>query len=337
MKYTSRDKDDGGCISRLKRIKHEPLSPPSIHSEDDDDEQSGLSDESDEEELLSSAIPSNRIVGDLNNCINNSDHSDQEQDDNATNHTNINNTTNAASNNMRVKQEFPNGATKDIKSYHGDQATCENETQIGLNGQLRPDHLESSVIVSSPEAHLLSLTPPILDTTPAIDIDHHHHHNHQHDDEINPTKLTSDNTSAYTNRYTQDTRDHRHHNHHHSHRRPSISRDRCDDSPKLSEQQQEYLSHIIRTIKEDNYVKFSELLGRNRDSTEKLLNAFVDGQTALHYSLIYGRSSAWCKQLVMNGANPNQTNRAGWHPIHLAAYNCSTDTMLYLIDCYAEW
>lgn len=311
MKFTNRDKDEA-AISRLKRIKHEPLSPPSIHSED---EQSSLSDESDDDELTSQT--EGHTQANIRNDDDDDDHEDHiiEQSDETS-------TTNGS---MTMKKEFPGGATRDL-SNNGDQATtCEiNRRRAGHHN--RQDQIAE---VGSSEARLTSLTPP-LDTLPAI---------HDTDQLIaHPTRLSPDSTT-YPNRYTQNTRDHNHrHNHHHSpgQRRPSISRDRCDEV-KLSEQQQEHLALIFRAIKEGNFDKFSELLGKRRDTIKKLLNVFVDGQTALHYSLMFGRDSAWCRQLVMNGANPNQTNRAGWHPIHLAAYSCSPETMLYLIDCYAEW
>lgn len=99
---------------------------------------------------------------------------------------------------------------------------------------------------------------------------------------------------------------------------------------KLTDIQLERLNSLIRIIRNGSYNEFLELLEKRR--FKHLLNVFVDGHTALHYSLIYGRSLAWCKQLVTNGANPNLTNRAGWHPIHLAAFNGSRETMRYLID-----
>lgn len=102
-------------------------------------------------------------------------------------------------------------------------------------------------------------------------------------------------------------------------------------SDKLTEAQLERLSVLIKLIRTGTYKEFVELL--ERGGFKQLLNVFVDGQTALHYTLICGRNLAWCKQLVLNGANPNLTNRAGWHPIHLAAFNGSRETMRYLIDC----
>lgn len=36
---------------------------------------------------------------------------------------------------------------------------------------------------------------------------------------------------------------------------------------------------------------------------KQLLNVFIDSDTVLHYTPIYGRSLAWFKQLVPNGAN----------------------------------
>lgn len=104
---------------------------------------------------------------------------------------------------------------------------------------------------------------------------------------------------------------------------------------KITEAQLDRLSSLIKTIRNGNYNEFLEAL-EGKGGFKNLINIFVDGQTALHYSLIYGRSIAWCKLLILNGANPNLTNRAGWHPIHLAAFNGSRETMRYLIDCIAN-
>lgn len=113
---------------------------------------------------------------------------------------------------------------------------------------------------------------------------------------------------------------------------PSFHRPpRCE---KVTEAQLDKLSSLIKIIRSGNYNEFSEMLEER--ALKNLLNVFVEGQTALHYSLIYGRSLAWCKLLVLEGANPNLTNRAGWHPIHLAAFNGSLETMRYLIDCIAN-
>lgn len=103
---------------------------------------------------------------------------------------------------------------------------------------------------------------------------------------------------------------------------------------KLTGAQLDNLSSLIKIIRFGSYDEFLEML--ERKGFNNLLNVFVDGQTALHYSLIYGRSLAWCRQLILSGANPNLTNRAGWHPIHLAAFNGSRETMRYLIDCIAN-
>lgn len=102
---------------------------------------------------------------------------------------------------------------------------------------------------------------------------------------------------------------------------------------KITESQLDSLSSLINIIRSGDYKEFSEMLDKRSEFKKNLLNVHVDGQTALHYAIIYRRSLAWCKQLVSNGANPNLANRAGWHPIHLAAFNGSRDTMRYLIDC----
>lgn len=105
-----------------------------------------------------------------------------------------------------------------------------------------------------------------------------------------------------------------------------------------SQNQLDSLGSLIDTIRQGSYNEFLSTLEDNSRGGFKngLLNTFIDGQTALHYSLIYGRSLAWCEQLILKGANPNLATRAGWHPIHLAAFNGSLDTMRYLIDCMAN-
>lgn len=115
----------------------------------------------------------------------------------------------------------------------------------------------------------------------------------------------------------------------------SISQSVTGTFSKISDAQFECLSNLIKIIRSGNYNDFAELLER-RSIKSNLMNVFVDGHTPLHYSIIYGRSLDWCRQLVLNGADPNLSNRAGWHPIHLAAYNGSRDTMRYLIDCYSN-
>lgn len=103
---------------------------------------------------------------------------------------------------------------------------------------------------------------------------------------------------------------------------------------KLSDTQLDCLNTLIKMIRNGDYDEFLDLIERRQ--LKNLLNVFVDGQTALHYTLIYGRGLTWCKQLILNGANPNLTNRAGWHPVHLAAFNGSRETLRYLIDCIAN-
>lgn len=115
--------------------------------------------------------------------------------------------------------------------------------------------------------------------------------------------------------------------------RSAIKPDQITEN-QITESQYDNLTLLIKIIRHGSYVEFIELL--EGKGLENLLNVFVDGHTALHYCLIYGRSLAWCKKLVSNGANPNLTNRAGWHPVHLAAYKGSRETMRYLIDCISE-
>lgn len=120
-----------------------------------------------------------------------------------------------------------------------------------------------------------------------------------------------------------------------SNARRSISQPKSGTFSKISDAQFECLRNLIKIIRSGNYSDFSELLER-RSIKSNLMNVFVDGHTPLHYSIMYGRSLDWCRQLVLNGADPNLSNRAGWHPIHLAAFNGSRDTMRYLIECYAD-
>lgn len=146
----------------------------------------------------------------------------------------------------------------------------------------------------------------------------------------------------HPNHTTLTAQHHHHHHHHHHHPAPSTQSSPEPQTPnshhrhqlvkleKVTEAQLDRLKCLIKIIRSGNFNEFSEML--QEKTFNNLLNVFVDGQTALHYSLLYGRSLAWCKQLVLSGANPNLTNRAGWHPIHLAAFNGSLDTMRYLID-----
>lgn len=50
-------------------------------------------------------------------------------------------------------------------------------------------------------------------------------------------------------------------------------------------------------------------------------------------TVVKGRDVSWLKQLIANGANPNLSNRDGWHPIHLAAVNGHHEILTYLITC----
>lgn len=91
------------------------------------------------------------------------------------------------------------------------------------------------------------------------------------------------------------------------------------------------LHKLFQIISDGNLKEFTEIL-QKETNLKRMLNFFVRGQTALHFSLLNGRDITWCKQLVMKGANPNLTNLAGWHPIHLAAYNSTVETLDYLIQ-----
>jgi len=86
--------------------------------------------------------------------------------------------------------------------------------------------------------------------------------------------------------------------------------------------------HIQSVIRDDD---FEELLIILRSKPD--LNVFINGQTALHYCLLLGRDVSWCRQLVLNGANPNLSNLDGWHPLHLAATFGHNEILRYLINC----
>lgn len=143
---------------------------------------------------------------------------------------------------------------------------------------------------------------------------HHHHHLHRQHLQSAPGQPSPEPTQLH----------HLQPQHHHHHPRSLVKFEKVTDA------QLDRLNCLIKIIRSGNFNEFSEML--QEKTFNNLLNVFVDGQTALHYSLLHGRSLAWCKQLVLNGANPNLTNRAGWHPIHLAAFNGSLETMRYLID-----
>lgn len=206
---------------------------------------------------------------------------------------------------------------KDISSKclavaHSRQPSPPREDELG--DELEIDH------ISFNECHEMTTTtaikPSMLDCPTTTPADMLSHETHQGDlEEAMKNIISTDTRLAH-----QVNEDHRQ-----SHRSTSI---------KLSDTQLDRLNILIKIIRNGNYDEFLELIERRQ--LKNLLNVFVDGQTALHYTLIYGRSLAWCKQLILNGANPNLTNRAGWHPIHLAAFNGSRETMRYLIDCIAN-
>lgn len=55
--------------------------------------------------------------------------------------------------------------------------------------------------------------------------------------------------------------------------------------------------------------------------------------TCCHFTFTTGRDVSWCKKLVSRGANPNLSNKDGWHPIHLAAYSGHPEILSYLVKC----
>lgn len=176
-------------------------------------------------------------------------------------------------------------------------------------------------------------TPVILTEEQMSNVDQHNVGEDDDDDDEDEEKEQSDNDDKVT---THNQLNHHHHlfNQQNRLRQASIGLEQRKHDMKITDAQLDRLTSLIKIIRNGNYNEFLEALESR--GFKNLLNIFIDGQTVLHYSLIYGRSLAWCKQLVLNGANPNLTNRAGWHPIHLAAFNGSRETMRYLIDCIAN-
>lgn len=147
---------------------------------------------------------------------------------------------------------------------------------------------------------------------------------HGEDDETATTTTTTTTTTTPTATTTSPR----------SIKQQKTSNETTNSSSKISEAQLDRLNTLIKTIRQGSYNKFTELLSERH--FKSLLNVYVNGHTALHYSLIYGRSQAWCEQLISNGANPNLATQSGWHPVHLATFNCSRDTMQYLIECLSS-
>lgn len=98
------------------------------------------------------------------------------------------------------------------------------------------------------------------------------------------------------------------------------------------ESKQATTKRLLKAIQSNDFEHLKRLLESKPD-----LNVLVNGQTVLHYALLMGRDVNWAKQLVNCGANPNQTNNEGWHPIHLAAFNGLQDTLSYLITIKQEY
>lgn len=98
------------------------------------------------------------------------------------------------------------------------------------------------------------------------------------------------------------------------------------------ESKQATTKRLLKAIQSNDFEHLKRLLESKPD-----LNVLVNGQTVLHYCLLMGRDVNWAKQLVNCGANPNQTNNEGWHPIHLAAFNGLQDTLSYLITIKQEY
>ena len=95
----------------------------------------------------------------------------------------------------------------------------------------------------------------------------------------------------------------------------------------IYESKQATAKRILKAVQNNDFENLKRLLESKPD-----LNVLVNGQTVLHHCLLMGRDVNWAKQLVKCGANPNQTNLDGWHPIHLAAFNGLQDTLTYLLN-----
>ncbi|XP_074593621.1 notch-regulated ankyrin repeat-containing protein B-like [Brevipalpus obovatus] len=100
------------------------------------------------------------------------------------------------------------------------------------------------------------------------------------------------------------------------------------DFAKIAENRTATARKLFSIIKKGDFDDFILML-----STKPDLNVFINGQTALHHCLLQGRDVSWCRQLVINGANPNLCNQDGWHPLHLAALKGLTESLTYLITC----
>lgn len=200
--------------------------------------------------------------------------------------------------------------------------------QIKQEANIEQEEAETGFTLLDDKTNINSpiMLAPKCEITQGDDDDHHHNtsqveleNSHQHQQQTGINTRTRCNNSDQIN-HEEDT--------------GYIQQHRTKFT-KFTDMQLEQLSNLIKIIRNGNFNEFIELLEK-KGFKSNLLNVFVDGHTALHYSLIYGRSLAWCKQLVSNGANPNLTNRAGWHPIHLAAFSGSSETLSYLIDYVSE-
>jgi len=85
---------------------------------------------------------------------------------------------------------------------------------------------------------------------------------------------------------------------------------------------------VLAVIRNGDYEELLIILKSKPD-----LNVFINGQTALHSCLLSGRDVSWCRQLILNGANPTLSNLDGWQPLHLAAFNGLHESLKYLITC----
>lgn len=194
------------------------------------------------------------------------------------------------------------------------------------------DNMNKQTVLNDDETKICTnLDLKLLDkvTTRETKLDVNHLGDKQHSLESNNSGSSDSSDLESIQEEQQIEQRYRYHDHYHS-----SSAYECPPA-KLTEQQREQLDYLMKIIKGGTFNEFVDLIGK-QNFTLSLLNVYVNGQTALHYSLICGRNLAWCKQLVTSGANPNLTNRAGWHPIHLAAYGCSTETLNYLCDCVED-
>lgn len=303
-------------IIRHKRAKVEPLSPPSTHSDDELEDSSlslAWSDEQssgDEELGKVSSSRTSRIrikleptegvkLEDSEAAIGGGDNSSDETEE---------------------EEEGEDEEDQDRDQNQDPIDKSEERIPVTPNVPVRSETPSKTMVAST----ITTTTPP--QTPPPEEIETAIATNLGDDDDDDVFDSAShEHNERIINSIREDCR-------HGGHRAPNTGRGRAEET-KLSEEQRAHLKLITNSIKEGRLNKLHELLEGQRGFKRNLLNVFVEGQTALHRALILGRGLSWCKLLIANGADPNLTNRAGWHPIHLAAHSSSKETMSYIISC----